>query len=256
MHLNYEENFKIPLRAMRMTRTDPTVKRDLKCLSQFALLNVIYTVVFILMVYNILFENFKARDFSLACQNVLLSVVFILTQFQYGVMMWEQPHLKILMNTMKTDFILAKSLSLNEQEIIHKFAMKGNRVCRLCLVVSISGTVVFFMKNFLFTIYYWVFEGKIHLTHVFDFLYLTHIEQNKNTIVVFSLIFLWLLSFGVFSCLIYCAFVPLGPILLLHGCGQLEVVKSRIDNLFKSNDLGEVTQKLKDIVRQLQFIYA
>ncbi|CAB3242650.1 unnamed protein product [Arctia plantaginis] len=54
----------------------------------------------------------------------------------------------------------------------------------------------------------------------------------------------------------YVTFVPLGPFLMLHACGQLEIVKKRIDNLFTDLNDEVITEKLKEIIIHLQQIYS
>lgn len=255
MELNYEDIFKITLRAMRINRSDPAIKRDTKWLIQFILVHGEYSLVFLLLVYNIISVNLKENNFNQTCKNGILSLVYLQITFQYSIMLWKQHHLKILMDTMKKDYILAKSLPVTEQRITHEYAMKGKRVCYQLLLISIAGTGTFVCKNICLILFDWIVDGKLNLIPLYDLVYPPFIEERKETIFMYFLTYLIILAYGSYASVMLCAFVPLGPIFMLHACGQLELVKQRIDSLFDSDDLELVRQKLKDILKQLQYIY-
>ncbi|XP_075987183.1 uncharacterized protein LOC142983892 [Anticarsia gemmatalis] len=53
----------------------------------------------------------------------------------------------------------------------------------------------------------------------------------------------------------YAAYVPLGPIMMLHACGQLDIVRMKIDHLFEEADAEIIKEKMKAIIERLQYIY-
>lgn len=212
-------------------------------------------MIFFIIVYNIIYVNLTANDFSQTCKNGVLSVVYVAITGEYGIMIWKQQNLKNLMNAVKSDYIMANKLPEREQKIILEYALNGQYVCKQWLVMSVIGSVVFPVRNIVLTLWYWAVNEEFALIPLYDLVYPDFIEDRIENIFVYTIVYIAMSGYACYSGLMYCTFVPLGPIFLLHACGQLEVVKSRIEGVFASDDLEEVKQKLKNIVKQLQYIY-
>lgn len=56
------------------------------------------------------------------------------------------------------------------------------------------------------------------------------------------------MQYAFYACVMYRAFVPLGPFLMLHASGQLAIVKKRIDNLFTELNDDVIKEKLREII--------
>lgn len=255
MEFNFNEFFKAPLWAMKINGSDPAIKKDIKWLTKFLIIHGIYTLIFPIEVYNIVYVNLKQQNFSETCKNGILAVTFFSITFQYSVLVINQEPLKLLIDIVKKDYLFAKTLSVKEQEIVYKYAMQGNHVCNQWLFMTVGGVAVFFLRNIILISIHWVVKEEIRLIHIHHLVYPAFIENRKENLVVFAITYLVLLWSAIYSSAMYCAFIPLGPIFMLHACGQIELIKIRIDCLFESDDLEEVRQNLKKIVKQMQDVY-
>lgn len=203
--------------------------------------------------YNIIFINLKENNFSQTCKNGTLSVVYIVISFQYIIMLWKQQHLENLIDNIKKDYVLAKLLPVKEQKIMEEYAKKGGHISKQWMFITGVGISLFPLKNIVLISFHWI-KGEFRLIPIYELVF-PYFLKDKDSVAVFCVIYIMVLGFGVYSSFMYTAFVPLGPSFMLHACGQLEVLKMRIDLLFNGDDVNEVAEKLKDIVKQSQYIY-
>lgn len=254
MKLNFEELFKVFIVAMNINRSHPYIKRDVRWLIQFASIHGLYTILFVFVLQNIAL-NLKKNNFSEVCKNGTLTVVYIVNTFHYSILLRRQTYLVKLIADMKADFLTSKQLPENEQELVRKYARKGRYVCRQWLFLTVVGTLLFPIKNFVLLLILWV-KGEFYFLPMYDLVYpISLIEDHKNTLSIFIITYILMLGYASYSSTLYAAFVPLGPTFMLHACGQLEVVKSRVETLFKNDDKEEIKAQLKEIIRHLQYIY-
>nr|AOG12934.1 odorant receptor [Eogystia hippophaecolus] len=256
MELNFDEIFKISVCCLKLNRSYPTIKRDTKWFLQFILMYSIIFFVFSYLAYCIIFYDLKNNDFTQACTNGILSVVFTVVTFKYFIMLWYQKILMRLIEKMKRDFEFAKNLSYEEQCLVLEYAKRGRWVSKLWLLTAGSVGVVFPAKAFILMGYY-VIIGEFRLIQIYNLTYPPFIESIKDNYIGFTIIFSILMFYDFFSVIMYIGFAPMGPIFMLHTCGQLEILKRRIQNLFADNgdDLSETRTQLKIIVKHLQEIY-
>lgn len=204
--------------------------------------------------YNIIFLNFKDRDFSQICKNGTLSVIYLESLFLHCIVFWKEKILLSLVKNIKEDYALAKHMPENEQEVMEHYAQRIINIYKLWVFIAGFGTAIFPLENVVLITYSWI-NGELRLIPLYYIVYPNLIEDNMNNLCIFILTYIAFLLFGVVSAFMLIAFVPLGPAFIMHACGQLDVVKLRIQLLFKNDNIEEARKGLKDVVKQLQYIY-
>lgn len=254
MELDFDKIFKIPTKALHISRAHPYIPRDRKWALQFFIVHGLFTIAFFNIVYNIMYHDLKGNNFSQTCKNGVLFVIYVVITVQYCVLLQHQDSLIDLINDMKRDYEESKDMNAVEREILYEYVNQGVWVCKQWFVIPVMGASMFIVKNVSIMLYYY-FIGEFKLVPVYDLVYPPIIEENKNNIYVYLATYALMLLYGCYASLMYVAYVPLGPIFMLHACGQLELVKNRIDDLFVECDDQVIRRKLKNIIVHLQYIY-
>ncbi|KAJ8707363.1 hypothetical protein PYW08_010615 [Mythimna loreyi] len=255
MELDFDKIFKISTRALNISRAHPYIKRDWRWALYFSIVHGIFTVAFFTIIYNIICHDLKSNNFAQICKNGVLFVVYVVITFQYCVLLWHQEALVDLINDMKRDYEQSKDLSCIERDTLNKYVKLGVWVSKQWLVIGTVGPGIFIVKSFVLMLYYYVID-EFKFVPVYDLVYPSIIEKNKDNIFVFMLTYVLMFLFACYSGLMYIAYVPLGPIFMLHICGQLELTERRIDDLFVECDDIIIREKLKSIIMRLQYIYS
>ncbi|XP_049705531.2 uncharacterized protein LOC110375040 [Helicoverpa armigera] len=256
MELDFNKIFIIPTTALRLARAHPYIPRDKKWILQFVTVHSLFTLTFLLILYNIFCHDLKANNFTQTCQNGVLFVVYIVISYQYGVLLTYQNTLVGLIADMNKDFQTSKDLPPKERDSIKKYINQGLWVCKQWLFLTISGCAIFLFKNLGLMLYYYCMN-EFRLVPFYEVvLYPPIMEENRDNIFVYLLMYAIMLLFSAYSALMYAAFVPLGPIFILHACGQLVLVKLRIDDLFVECDDEVIRKKLKGIILHLQYVHS
>nr|WDE18884.1 olfactory receptor 33 [Antheraea pernyi] len=239
---------------MKANGSHPYTRRNKKWLIHVGIQQIIYLIVFIFFLYSIKCELGR-RDFSATCRNGCLSVVFFDINFQlYTIVLYRKTLNKIIVS-MKEDYEKIKS-SPEDAEVVALYAEKGRWVTQLWLVTAGIAFLMFPVKNIVLYMAQFIRQDEFQLIAFYELTYPDIIEENKNNIIIYVVTYACLISYAAYSSTTYISFVPLGPIFMLHACGQLELIKKRINKLFDGAlSIREVNSELKDIIRHLQFIY-
>ncbi|CAH2227629.1 jg25 [Pararge aegeria aegeria] len=215
----------------------------------------IFLSVFILLVYSIIFQDLKNGDSTQACANGILCVVYIVVTFNYCIMFTYRNVLEELIDRMNHDYKLAKNFPEKEQDIVLSFAQKGQGIAKIWLIVGICACGLFIVKQFYLTIYYTI-TSEFRLIHLYDLTYPDAVEQVKYNTVVFCILYIYFLYYDVFATMMFIGFSPLGSIFMLHACGQLEIAKERILEIFKEyKSSEEINKQLKEVATFLNTTY-
>lgn len=238
---------------MKINRCHPDVKRDMKWALQFLLMHGVFTIFFCLLVYSTVMHDLKNKDFTQACANGTIAVLYVVVSFQYFMIVWYQDKLRGMFATMKRDFA---DCTLEERTLVLKYAFRGRRVLKLWfVVVCISGSL-FPLKSIFHMIYY-AAKHEMRLVPVYELTYPKPLEEIKNDIIPFTIVYFAMLWYVFYASSMYVCIVPMGPIFMLHACSQLEIVKRKINNFYPINGYRHVDtmNKMKDVATHLQDIH-
>ncbi|NP_001103623.1 olfactory receptor 33 [Bombyx mori] len=253
MELNFDKIFKIAIISQKFSGTYPYTKRDKKWATHFILMHGELTIICMLFIYNIIEFDLKAADYSQMCRNMCLSFVYMVITLLYINMLYYQSKLKMLIETMKAEYELAKTMSEEEQNVILEYAKKGRWLCRAWAILTTCGMAQFFLKSIVCTIYSAI-QGNFRIVQYYEVICPEVIERHRNNPVIFITLYFCTFFYSLYTSALYTSVLPLGPIFLLHGCAKLEIVRLNIKNLFDNDDYV-VQERLKKTVLQMQDIY-
>ncbi|XP_038220207.1 odorant receptor 56a-like [Zerene cesonia] len=247
--------FKIMVFSMSLNKSHPKIPRNLKWIGQFTIMHGIFFFTYCLLIYSTIFHDLKNNDISQACANGILSVIFNVVSLQYAVMVWHQSKFHDMIEIMKFDYKLAQTLPKEEYDIVLCYAKKSRTIVYLWLKIVICVASLFPIKSFTLMLYYHVI-GEFRYVPLYDITYPEPVELNKNNLAVFLALYVLFLFYDIYAMFMYLAFSPLGPILILHVCGQLELLRNRILKTFsKSNNTAASIGTLKRIAIHFIEIY-
>lgn len=252
MELHFEKIFKIVNTAMTVSRSHPNIRKDKKWVLLFLIKHSLFSLVFIIVAYNIIFFNLKSKDFAKTCKNGTLSVVFMVVTFQFCIMLWKGKMLKSLIQTMKEDYAKVGNLDVEDQKVVLKYAERGIWVGKQWLGIAISAGGTFIVKNVANYIRNYI-AGEFQYVPMYDLVYPFYIEERKDILGVYLATYALTLYYAFYAGFMYVSFVPLGPMFLLHACGRLEVLTFRMNKLHDGKK--DVRLELRSIIVELQKIY-
>lgn len=253
MDLDYDELFKISIWALKINRSYPTIPNDKTWFLSIIPMHGFFFFIFCLLLNSTICHDLKNNNFSAACTNGIFAVLFICVTFKYTMLFIKKQDIITVIKRIKRDFEAAKLLPKEEQDIVVYYAKTANWVTRVWTLTSCSTFSVFPMITIIRSIYYyWI--GEFKLVFMYDMTYPEAIETRKNNISMYLFLLFTHMYYGLYTLLMYIGFTPLGLIFMLHACGQLEIVKYRIGNLFNGDhyDPKEIRERLKNIVMPLQ----
>nr|ALM26223.1 odorant receptor 33 [Athetis dissimilis] len=239
---------------MNLTGSHPSIPKDRKWAIRFLFLQGVFTLDFVMFIYNIFYIDLKTNNFSEICKNGIMAVVYLEITFQYCVMLKHQDLFVTVINNIKKDYEAARNFSLAEREVMYKYIDKSLWVCKLWMVLSANGPGLFIGRSLIKMIYYFCIND-FKLVPIYEYDFPAFMKDNLHHLTIFFINYAWMLVFAFYSAFMYLAWVPLGPIFILHVCGQLELVEMKIDALFEELDDEVIKRKLKNIIVQLQYIY-
>lgn len=256
MDLNFDNLYKISVFVMTMNLSHPDIPRDKKWLLKFLIIHGIYTMIVVLMLYSIIFHDIKIGNIAQICGNGTLVIFYGVVSFKYCIMLWHQQRLKRLIMTMKSDYEVAAQLTADERRVVVEYAARGKWLIKPWLLIIFCVAGLYPVRSISLMVYYTIVD-KFAYVPMFDLTYPPVLEK-LNPVVTFILMDIIMNSgYLVYSVCMYATLVPLGPIFMLHACGQLELVKMRVLNLFPEHGYNHKKSKkeLRMIAIQLDSVY-
>uniref|UniRef100_A0A0K8TUR7 Odorant receptor n=1 Tax=Epiphyas postvittana TaxID=65032 RepID=A0A0K8TUR7_EPIPO len=253
MDLDYDELFKISIWALKINRSYPTIPNDKIWYITMIPMHGLFFVEFCLLLNSTICHDLKNDNFSAACTNGIFAVLFNCVTFKYTMLFIKKQDIITAINKIKGDYESAKHLPVEEQEIVVQYAKIANWVTKVWFMTSCVSFSVFPVVTIVQTVNYcWIGEPK--LVYLYDMTYPEAIETRKGDVPVYLFLMFLQIYYALYTVLMYVGFTPLGLIFMLHTCGQLEIVKYRIRNLFNGDhyDPREIRERLKNIVMPLQ----
>lgn len=239
--------------SMKINRSHPDVKRDMKWALQFLLMHGVCTIVFCLLLYSTVMHDLKNKNFTQACANGTIGVLYTVVSFQYFMMIWHQDKLRAMFKTMKREF---DECLPEERILVLKYAYKGRWIMKLWLALAGISAALFPLKS-VFSMIYHAINHEVRLVPVYEMTYPKPLEEIKNDIIPFTSIYFVLLWYAFYCASMYVGLVPMGPIFMLHACSQLEIAKRKIDTFYPKHGYrhGETIKNMKLVAVQLQDIH-
>ncbi|XP_026733522.1 uncharacterized protein LOC113497916 [Trichoplusia ni] len=251
MNIDYDNIYKFKTLALKLNQCHPDIEKNKKWMIMFTIMHCLFSIIFLIVVYNVFYVDLKYGDFSKLCKDCALIVVYLEVTFNSLVFIRSQNSLKYLIDTMKNDFNVANSLNAEKQEIVMKNALHGAWIDNIWLVISVGGGCFFMLGNVIANIHSYS-KGNFELVPLFDFEYPEFV--NADDTVEFIINYALLTPFLAYSALMFASFVALGPSFILHAYGQLELSIREVENLF-AVDGRDLRAKMKSIVQKQQNIY-
>ncbi|XP_061377599.1 uncharacterized protein LOC116766999 [Danaus plexippus] len=251
---DFDKSFKIMTFALKFNRSHPSIKRDLKWMFHFGLMHGTYFAVFVTLVYSSISIDLKNDDFTQATANGVLCLIFTVSTYKYCIIWYYQDLLLDVIKKINMDYEEAQCFTKEEKQIVHKFINKGREVNKYWFILIVTTAFIFLAKSLGLMLYYTIID-EFKLVHLYEMHYPKFLEDKKDTLSVFILLYIIFLFYDLYGALTYIGFEPFGPVLMLHSCGQLEIVRGRILKIFQSNYTdAEIIEQLNDIAKYLQKI--
>ncbi|XP_068631444.1 uncharacterized protein [Battus philenor] len=257
MILNFENAFKTCNLALRFNGSHPSIPRDKKWLAKFIFLNTLSFFCCYFLINSVIYYDIRNKKYTEVFKNVSMTIIFFMVIFKYLVLIRHQDSFINLINSIDKDYTTAvKQYTSEEKKIVLYYIKRGKHVYMFWFVAACSTGVMFPLKAFYIMIHSYC-QGDFKLTPMFDMSYPKIIDAQKEDLYVFCLLFLLCFSFDLYATSMYVGFDPLAPILLLHVCGQIEILNLHIRNLMVIvTDVNEIRRNLKIINRKMQTLYS
>ncbi|XP_050664594.1 uncharacterized protein LOC126965196 [Leptidea sinapis] len=253
--IDFEDLFKVMVIAMRLSWSHPDVPRNLKWLFRFLLYHSIMTIIACLSAYSIIFHDIK-YDISRACTNGIAVLIYFVVSFKYGLLVWHQHKFKTIIEQIKHDYKVAVSLPHKEYNVVLLYAQKGREVTHFWLKCSAAAILLFPVKSFALMSYYYI-KGDFRYVAPLELALPNIFDPENNEVECFIAILILFSLTEIYVFCVYLSFSPLGPIAILHACGQLEIARMRSLNIFSQCDNRDDAKKIiKSVAKAFQEIYS
>nr|AQQ73510.1 olfactory receptor 30 [Heliconius melpomene rosina] len=249
----FEDVFKLSTLALHFNGSHPQATRNRFKMFRIVYEHIITFLCFVSLLYSIILYDVNNKEYTEVIKNGVMAIVCVTVTFKFTILLRNRDDIQSLIDTINQDYELSEDLSEEEQHIVMKHANMGVDVCKIWLAASIVTGLLFPVKAFVLMAYKYI-NGEWELVPMFD-LNWPFINGIKKNPIIFTCIFAQCLSFDFFSASMYLGFDPLGPIFLVHACGQLDLLSNRFMKLFSQGTTADAKENLKLIHLKLLEIY-
>lgn len=255
--LTFENNFYLMLIGLRWSFSDLSQKRNLSYILKLLYSVGIPWLANFFLTNSVIFHDMKSENKTEALKNIFMALVTLNIHFKLFILNYYRKSITNNVDLINRDYQNISSMTPEYKAIVQKYIKKGIRVCQLWLLVS-SATATIFPLKALFLMAYNAYKGHFKLVKVYELTFPNFMQTDDCTLelIIFVGFFIFQVLFDCLAATMFLGFEPLGPILMLHACSQLEIVESKILGLFSEPaDSKTVREKLKEVITLLQKVY-
>nr|ARO70521.1 Odorant Receptor 58-2 [Dendrolimus punctatus] len=251
--LDFEKIFKLQMVCMKINLCHPDTKINKYWVLKNIIVYIPYTMAIMFLTNAIVFYLSK-KDYFNAFRNVVPVIFYFSMKLNFFFLIKKRSKLRYLIDCMKDDYSKALAMDNKRREVIEEYSDRGRKVLLFWGYLMVCTVGMFLLKSMFLTVYHSKRNGELRLYSFFDMHYPFNIRELRvyNKLYFFVSYFIEM-YFTSKSALIFFCTIPLGPIFMLHICGQLELVKMKFEKVFENDNTDEI---LKDIVQKLQYIYS
>ncbi|XP_045447376.1 uncharacterized protein LOC123655661 [Melitaea cinxia] len=254
--IKFDDFFKISTISMRFNGSHPFVTvRNKLWLFKIYVSRILGSICFLFLVNSIISHDVKNGKFTEAVKNGTMAIVAVTVTFKHSILVHRRASIKELINFISKDYQVAEDFGNEGKEIVLKYAKKGIQICRFWLIAGGLTCFIFPIEAFVLMSYHCV-KKECQLIPMFDLTYPKGIDEYKDIFIVYCATFLLCFSFALYSTSVYIGFDPLVPIFMLHTCGQLDLISTKLRKaLREASNVQERKENLKRINIRLTEIY-
>ncbi|XP_063627453.1 uncharacterized protein LOC134798956 [Cydia splendana] len=253
MDIRFDNTFKLSSTALYLNLGHPSLTRNLRWAIKMFMFYAFYTPTFISLIYSSIFYD----TFTTICTNLSIATLYCINIFNYGLLIIYKKRFIDIIKVVEEDLRGSRELIDEDEKAVKEFTAKGIQASKFWTSCCVLCSLTFFCKGAVGTSYS-ALTGNFKPVAIHELTYPTYIEERKNGFLVYIVIFGLQTFYIVFTTLMYAGFNTLGPIFIMHACGQIQVAIQQLDGLFLDNDIDDdnILKKLKNITRRLQHIYS
>lgn len=202
---------------------------------------------------NAMLTDIRNKDHYSICRNGVPISLYISTMINYIYLISNAKTYGRLMKIMKNDYKNISKMDRRCRAVVINWINKSTWILKCWLIVVTAAVVIFVIKSICLSIYYAV-NGEFKFVSFHETHYPEFIEKHKyNNAYVFALTYMAELYFTSLNAVVFLCHLPIGPLFMLHACGQLELVIIKFEDIFKRDNVEE---RLNDTIKDLQHIYS
>nr|ARO70520.1 Odorant Receptor 54-2 [Dendrolimus punctatus] len=251
--IDFDEHFKIQMKAMKFFRVHPNTEYNHYKTLLIATALSLNTTYFVLLINSIINHDLKNKDYFNAIRNFVPVSYYVTLSLNYLLLFVNKKIIAKLIDYIKTDYSNMSNIDKQGRTIMYNYARKGSWIMLRILYLSLACILIFIMKSIIVSLIY-KYRDEYRYVNFHEMHYPNFIDDRKQSdILVFIATYMGTLGYTTVNAAIFACVIPLGPITMLHACGQLELIKNKFEDLFKNDNIDE---RLNEIIKDLQNVYS
>ncbi|KAJ0171054.1 hypothetical protein K1T71_013253 [Dendrolimus kikuchii] len=249
VELDFEKLFKVQMICMKIIQCHPGTNINKYWVLTSIVAFAPYTLSFLVLINCIKYYLTRADYFN-AFRNGVPIVYYVSMMLNFGILIKKRFKLRNLIVWMKSDYSKACAMDKRSKKIIQRYAAKGTKITIFWGYLMVITVCMFAVKSIILTIYHSKRSGELRLTPFYEVYYPFNIsELRMHNRWVYGSVYLLELYFTSMTELIFFCSSPLGPIFMLHVCGQLELVQIKFEHIFENDNVDENLNRIGEELR-------